>query len=57
MGRTVTAQPQLTESEVRMLIDAGEFALAAPDLFACEKDCDTLRRAIDELKYWRSSNG
>lgn len=44
---------QLTGSEVRMLIDAGEFVLAGPDPFACEKDCDTLRRALDELKRWR----
>lgn len=47
--------PQLTASEVRMLIDAGEFVLAGPDPFACEKDCDTLRRAVDELKNWREA--
>ena len=47
---------QLTGSEVRMLIAAGEFVLAGPDPFSCEKDCDTLRLAIDEVKRWRDKN-
>jgi hypothetical protein len=45
--------PQLTGMEIKMLIDAAEFVLAGPDPFGCDKDIDTLRRAVDELKEYR----